>query len=159
VRINCRFDYYSLEDLIEIVRQRANALKWNYESDEVLKIIAQRAKKTPRLALNTNLQMCRNVTRSYDRNIITLTDVYKAFNYLQIDELGLDKLDRSYLKILLKSGRAHLGVISSKLALPSLTIQRVVEPYLFKEGLITKDRSSLRLITREGMEHIEKTDM
>ncbi len=159
MRIYCRFNYYLLEDLIGIVRQRANALKWRYESDEVLKTIAQRAKKTPRLALNTNLQMCWNVTRSYDRNIITLTDVNEAFNYLQIDELGLDKLDRSYLKILLECGRTHVGVISSKLTLPSLTIQRVVEPYLLKEGLITKDNSYLRVITREGKEYIEKINM
>ena len=159
MRIYCRFNYYSLEDLIGIVRQRANALKWRYESDEVLKTIAQRAKRTPRLALNTNLQMCWNVTRSYDRNIITLTDVHEAFNYLQIDELSLDKLDRSYLKILLECGRAPLGVISSKLTLPSLTIQRVVEPYLLKEGLIAKDKSYLRVITSEGMEHLKKTEV
>jgi len=159
MRINCRFNYYSLEDLTEIVRQRVNALKWRYESDEILEIIAQRAKKTPRLALNTNLQMCWHVTRSYDRNLITLADVYEAFNYLQVDELGLDKLDRSYLKTLFECGRTNLGVISSKLALPSLTIQRIVEPYLLKEGLITKDTSYLRVITKEGIEHIEKTDM
>ena len=45
MRVHCRFEYYSVEDLIEIVRQRAEALKWRYESDEVLRIIAQRAKK------------------------------------------------------------------------------------------------------------------
>ena len=154
MRIYCRFNYYSLADLIQIVRQRANALNWQYKSDEVLRTIAQRAKQTPRLALNTNLQMCWNVTRSHDRDVITIEDVREAFHHLQIDTLGLDKLDRSYLEVLLECGRIPLGVIGSKLSLPSLTLQRVVEPYLFKEDLITKDKSSLRIITEKGRKHM-----
>jgi len=159
MRIHCRFNYYSVEDLIGIVRQRADALNWQYESDEVLRIIAQRAKKTPRQALHRNLQMCWNVVRSYDRDEITLEDVYEAFGHLQIDELGLDQLDRSYLEVLLESGRSSLGVLSSKLSLPALTIQRVVEPYLLKESFITKAKSSVRIITEKGRKHIENTSL
>jgi len=154
MRIYCRFTYYTLEDLIEIVRQRAHALQWPYESEEVLTIIAQRAKGIPRLALNTNLQMCWNVTKSCDREMITLADVHAAFRYLQIDELGLDELDRSYLRILEEYGQVSLSVLSSKLSLPAATIQRVVEPYLLKEGFILKQKSSLREITAKGKKHI-----
>jgi Holliday junction DNA helicase RuvB len=157
MRIYCRFDYYSIEDLIEIVRQRTAVLNWQYESDEVLRVIAQAAKRTPRLALHRNLQTCWHVTRSHDRNVITLADVHEAFCHLQIDDLGLDQLDRSYLKILLEYGRLSLGVLSSKLSLPILTIQRVVEPYLLKEDFITKDKSSFRVITPKGVEHIKNT--
>jgi Holliday junction DNA helicase RuvB len=155
MRIYCRFDYYSDEDLTEIVRQRADALKWRYESDDVLRIIAQAAKKTPRLALHRNLQTCWNVAMSHERNVITLADVNEAFRLLQIDDLGLDQLDRSYLKILSEHGRLSLGVLSSKLSLPSLTIQRVVEPYLLKENFITKTTASARLITEKGIKHLE----
>lgn len=159
MRIYCRFDYYSADDLLEIVRQRANALNWEYESEDVLQIIAQRAKGTPRLALNQNLQMCWYVARSHDHDVITLEDVRKAFYHMQIDELGLDQLERSYLKVLLESGRSSLGVLSSKLSLPALTIQRVVEPYLLKEGFITKDKASVRVITEKGRKHIENTSL
>ncbi len=159
MRIHCRFNYYSVEDLIGIVRQRADALNWPYESDEVLRIIAQRAKKTPRQALHRNLQMCWNVVRSYDRDEITLEDVHEAFCHLQIDELRLDQLDRFYLEVLLESGRSSLGVLSSKLSLPALTIQRVVEPYLLKESFITKAKSSIRIITEKGRKHIENTSL
>jgi Holliday junction resolvasome RuvABC ATP-dependent DNA helicase subunit len=155
MRIYCRFDYYSIEDLIEIVRQRTEVLNWQYESDEVLRVIAQAAKRTPRLALHRNLQTCWHV--SHDRNVITLADVYEAFCHLQIDYLGLDISDQSYLRILLEHGRLPLGVLSSKLSLPALTIQRVVEPYLFKEDFVTKDKSSFRLITQKGIEHIKNT--
>jgi Holliday junction resolvasome RuvABC ATP-dependent DNA helicase subunit len=159
MRIHCRFDYYSADDLVEIVRQRANVLKWGYESDAVLQIIAQRAKGTPRLALNRNLQTCWYVARSHDRDVITLEDVREAFYHMQIDGLGLDQLDRSYLKILLETGRSSLGVLSSKMSLPALTIQRVVEPYLLKEGFITKDKSSVRVIREKGRKHIENTSL
>ncbi|MHC4727943.1 MAG: Holliday junction DNA helicase RuvB C-terminal domain-containing protein [Planctomycetota bacterium] len=157
MRIYCRFNYYSVEDLTEIVRQRANALHWRYEPDEILQIIAQRAKGVPRLALNMNLQTCWYVAKSHDRDVITLEDVHEAFGHLQIDELGLDQLDRTYLGTLLECGQSSLGVLSSKLSLPVLTIQKVVEPYLLKEGFITKEKSSVRVITEKGRKHIENT--
>ncbi len=87
-----------------------------------------------------------------------LKDVHEAFRYLQIDELGLEQLDRSYLKILLECGRSSLEVLSSKLSLPAFTIQRVVEPYLLKECFITKDKS-VRVITEKGKNHIENTSL
>jgi len=155
MRIYCRFTYYALHDLIEIVRQRTHALDWKYESEEVLHIVAQRAKKTPRRALHVNLQMCWNVAKSHDHNVITLQDVHEAFHHLQIDELGLDGLDRSYLKVLHENGALALNVLSSKLSLPAPTLQRVVEPYLLKEGFILKDRASLRLLTAKGRNHLE----
>ena len=159
MRIHCRFKYYSVEDLIGIVRQRTEALKWQYESDEVLRIIAQRAKRNPRQALHRNLQTCWYVAQSCGRDVITLEDVREAFYHLQIDELGLDQLDQSYLEILLECCQSTLGVLSSKLSLPALTIQRVVEPYLLKEGFIIKGKSSVRVITEKGRKHVESTSL
>jgi Holliday junction DNA helicase RuvB len=156
MRITCRFDYYSAEDLTKIVRQRAEALGWRYESDEVLRIVAERAKRTPRLAINTNLQTCWNVTTSCDRAVITLEDTMEAFRLLQVDELGLDKQDRSYLKVLLDRGPSYLGVLSSMLALPTQTIQKNVEPYLFREGFAIKDKSLRRTLTEKGRTHISE---
>ena len=51
-RTVCRFDYYSTDTLTDIVKQRADALNWNYESIDVLHQIAQRAKQTPRQSLD-----------------------------------------------------------------------------------------------------------
>jgi len=157
MRICCKFEYYSVKDLVEIVRQRANALNWQYESDGVLRIIARGAKGTPRLALNRNLETCWYVTISHNRNVITLQDVYEAFHHLQIDEFGLDKRDRSYLMLLCEGGPSKLCVLSSRLSLPSLTLQRVLEPYLLKEGLVIQDDSSMRAITRKGRQYLETT--
>ncbi|UCH69674.1 MAG: AAA family ATPase [Candidatus Bathyarchaeota archaeon] len=159
MRIHCRFKDYSVEDIAEIVRQRLRCLNWQCESDEVLQIIAKRAKRNPRQALHRNLQMCWHVTKSRDcdRNVISIEDTHAAFCYLQIDELGLNPLDRNYLTMLHEYGQSTLGVLSAKLSLPPLTIQRVVEPYLLKENFIIKDKSSVRVITQKGRKHIEST--
>ena len=158
MRIYCRFDYYRLDDLINIVKQRADALGWQYESIEVLTEIATRAKQTPRLALNRNLQMAWNVCSSNDRSIITVDDVYEAFRLLNICSLGLDSIERAYLKELCKRKRMKLNVISSKIGLPRQTISSVIEPFMLRTELIEKLGSD-RAITIKGREHIENIDI
>jgi len=159
MRIECRFKDYSVEDLVQIIRQRVEALNWHYESSEVLRIVAQRAKRNPRQALHRNLQMCWDVARSHGRDLITLGDVGEAFYHLQVDELGLEQSDRAYLAILCECRQAPLGELSAKLSMPALTIQRIVEPYLLKEGFVTKGKSSVRVITQKGKRHIQNTTM
>jgi len=155
MRIYCRFHRYSVSDLVEIVDQRAKTLGWSYESREVLWKIAERAKGTARLALNRNLQGCWEMAQSHDHDSITTTDADGAFFYMKIDNLGLDETDREYLQILAMDGHVALNVISSKLGLPSKTIQDIIEPYLIRENLVTKDRYSMRVITQEGRNHVE----
>ena len=158
MRIYCRFTHYSIEELTEIIRQRAEALKWKYASHQILRTIAERAKNTPRLALNRNLQMAWNVCVSHDRDIITAEDVQEAFRLLQIDELGLDQLERSYLRILSESGMSKLNVLSSRLSLPRQTISTVIESSLLKLGLIEKGKFSERILTGKGKKHLETTE-
>ncbi len=155
MRVYCRFEHYSIDNLIEIIRQRALALKWELESEQVLIEIAKRSKKTPRLALNRNLQQCWNVCSAQGRTIITMQDVSDAFRLLQIDELGLDEIERRYLRILLDNGPTALNVISSKLALPTQTIKTVLEPFFLQEGLIQKNKGSHREITSSAEEHLK----
>ncbi len=158
MRIYARFEHYCLEDLVEIIRQRTLALKWDIESEQVLTEIAKRSKKTPRIALNRNLQQCWNVCSAQGRSVITMNDVVEAFRLLQIDELGLDELERNYLRIL-QHGPTALNVISSKLALPTQTIKTVLEPYLLQENLIQKNKCSHREITSLGKNHIENCNL
>jgi len=159
VRIMCRCRHYSQKDLIEIIRQRALALRWDVESEQVLVEIAKRSKKTPRIALNRNLQMCWNVCSSQCRNVITMDDVLEAFRLLNVDSLGLDELERRYLELLRDNGPTALNVISSKLGgLPSQTIKNVIEPYFLQEGLIAKEKNSHRSITPIAEEHLRSLD-
>jgi Holliday junction DNA helicase RuvB len=157
MRVYCRFEYYSVDDLVEIVRQRVQALRWECESPEILRTIAQRAKGTARQALNRNLQMCWQVAKSHDRDLITSADLDEAFHHLQIDEFGLEDIDRRYLRALAESGHASLNVLSAKLGLPSRTIQDVVEPYLIRASFVTKERSSVRVLSEQGRNHLRTT--
>ena len=159
IRIYCRFEHYALDDLVYIIRPRALALSWDVESEQVLVEIAKRSKKTPRIALNRNLQMCWNVCSSQGREVITIDDAYEAFRLLNIDELGLDELERNYLKILYQNGPTPLNVISSKLALPTQTIKTVLETYLLQENLIQKNKYSHREITSLAYEHIRNCEI
>lgn len=159
MRICCRFDYYSIEDLVEIVRQYADFLNWAYESDNILWTIARRAKGTPRLALHRNLQTCWYTAIGRERKIITQEDTDEAFRCLNIDCLGLDYLDQAYMKAILQYGDSALGVLASRLLTQPRTLQTVVEPYLFRENLIGKDNRSRRILTQKGKDHIEATLM
>jgi len=156
MRIYCRFNYYSIEDLTNIVKQRADSLSWKYENEEVLETLAMRAKQTPRLALNRNLQMAYNVSTSHNHEMITMADVEEAFKLLKIDELGLDTLERQYLRTLL-NGSTKLNVIASKTGLPVATISNVIEPFLLREALLDKNGST-RMITEKGKQHILHTE-
>lgn len=158
MRFHCRFDYYQIQDLIKIVKKRADALQWQYESEEVLEIIAKRAKGTPRLALETNLHHSWSQAVRNQRNIITVQDVHEALGILQIDEEGLDQADRSYLDVLYRYGASPLNIISSRLSKPESTVSRVLEPYLIRNDFVIKDKHSLRIITSKGKAHLEKTN-
>jgi len=154
MRIYCRFNYYSIDDLTGIVKQRADALRWEYESLDVLAEIAKRAKNTPRIALNRNLQMAYSVASSDNRAVITKSDIIQTFKLLEVDELGLDSLERSYLFELSKHKSMKLNVIASKVGLPRQTVATVIEPYLLRTELIEKIGSD-RAITTKGKKHIE----
>ena len=158
MRIYGRFSYYNIEDLTNIVKQRADALRWLCESIEVLTEIAKRAKQTPRLALNRNLQMAWNVCSSNDRNVITMNDVFEAFRLLNICSLGLDSIEKAYLQELSNHKSMKLNVVASKIGLPRQTISSVIEPYLLRTELIEKIGSD-RAITIKGREHIENQDI
>jgi Holliday junction DNA helicase RuvB len=154
-RLICRTDYYDDETLADILAQRAYALGWEIESQEVLYEIGRRSKATPRIAIQRNLQMAWNIACSNNRTVITMDDVNKAFYLLQIDPLGLDTIERNYLTELSKHKSMKLNVIASKLGLPARTISSVIEPYLLRQELIYKDGSN-RVITDKGKEHIQR---
>lgn len=155
MRVYCQFNYYSVDDLADIIRQRAAALHWPYDSPDIPYQVAQRAKGTARVALNRILQTAWQVAQSHDHDAIIPTDLEEAFHHLRLDDCGLDDTDRRYLSILAQDGHAPLNVLSARLGLPSLTIRNVVEPYLLRKGLVTKDRSAMRVLTERGRSQFE----
>jgi Holliday junction DNA helicase RuvB len=156
MKIYCRFDYYRVDDLANILRQRAERMGWKWETPEIFTIIAKRSKRTPRLAIR-HLETCYHVARSEGVDMITMDHVRKAFKLSETDDLGLDHLERSYLKLLGETNKLPLNVVASRLGLPSRTIQEVIEPYLLQIGFLSKE-GSVRILTEKGKQHIQSSN-
>ncbi len=153
MKLTLRFEYYSDEELTQMLRHRCKGLNWEVDQ-AVLPLIARRSRGIPRIALKL-LQSCRRVARSQGDHLITLGHWEHACHLEQIDELGLGPLERKYLS-LLAEGPTRLNVIASILGLPTRTVAEVTEQFLIRSGLIDKDRSGMRQLTAKGLEHARK---
>jgi len=151
MKLVLRFEFYSVDDLTTLVKQRSHALGWGAE-EGVFPLVASRARGTPRLALRL-LQSCRRVCRSEGERTISLAHLEKACLLEGIDLLGLGPTEQRYLCILAE-GDSRLNVIASRLGLPSRTVSQVTEPFLLRAGLIVKDDQSRRQLTALGREHL-----
>jgi Holliday junction DNA helicase RuvB len=151
MKLLLRFDFYSEEDLTTLLVQRIKALGWAVEG-EVLPLIAQRSRGTPRLALRL-LQSCRRVCRATNVKHMQADHLEKACLLEQLDPLGLGPTEQHYIRIL-ADGSNRLNVIASILGLPARTVSQVTEPFLIRMGLIAKDDQGRRLLTDKGRAHL-----
>lgn len=151
MRLLLRFDFYTAEELTVLLLQRSRALGWSIH-EELLPLIARRARGTPRLALRL-LQACRRVCRAGGENTITADHLHRACELEQIDDIGLGPTEQRYLAVLAE-GACRLNVVASMLGLPGRTVSQVVEPFLLRAGLIVKDDAGRRELTSLGREHL-----
>lgn len=151
MKLVLRFQFYTVEDLTTIVKQRSQALRWKVD-EEVLPLIASRSRGIPRLGLRL-LQSCRRVCRSEGESTITQQHLERACLLEGIDALGLGPVEQQYLMILAERD-TRLNVIASKLGLPPRTVSHVTEPFLLRFGLICKDDQGRRQLTALGRKHL-----
>jgi Holliday junction DNA helicase RuvB len=151
MKLVLRFDFYVVEELTTLVRQRCQALRWPVE-EAVFPMIAQRSRGTPRLALRL-LQSCRRVCRAEGGATITLKHMLRACRLEQIDGLGLGPTEQQYLGIVME-GATRLNVIASRLGLPARTVSQVIEPFLLRAGLCFKDDQGRRHLAALAREHL-----
>lgn len=152
MKLVLRFQFYSVEELTTLVKQRSLGLRWSAH-EEVFGQIAQRSRGTPRLGLRL-LQSARRVCRSEGDSTITQRHLERACLLEGIDALGLGPVEQQYLMVLAERD-TRLNVIASRLGLPPRTVSQVTEPFLLRAGLIAKDDQSRRLLTARGREHLE----
>jgi len=153
MKLMLRFVFYTTDELTVMLAQRIHALGW-VVSREVVPLIAQRARGTPRLALRL-LQSCRRVCRSQGEKTIEQRHLETACLLEQIDGLGLGHVEQHYLRIL-ADGPNRLNVIGSMLGLPARTVSQVTEPFLLRMGLVVKDDQGKRVLTEKGRDHLSK---
>jgi holliday junction DNA helicase RuvB len=151
MKLVLRFQFYSIEELTVLVKQRSQGLRWKVD-EEVFEQIAQRSRGTPRLGLRF-LQSCRRVCRSEGKSTITQEHLERACSLEGTDALGLGPVEQQYLMILAERD-TRLNVIASRLGLPPRTVSQVTEPFLLRAGLIGKDDQGRRQLTALGREHL-----
>src|SRR5215510_1281862 len=134
-----RLDYYVAEDLQKIVVRSARLLNVEIEEAGAFEI-ARRSRGTPRIA-NNLLRRVRDYAEVRHDGRITVEVADKALAMLEIDQNGLDEMDKRILEaIITKFGGGPVGVNSLAVAVgeESDTLEEVYEPYLIMEGYLKR---------------------
>jgi Holliday junction DNA helicase RuvB len=134
-----RLDYYPPEDLFKIVMRSARILEIEIEKDAAREI-ARRARGTPRIA-NRLLRRVRDFAQIEGDGTITLAVTQLALERLDVDERGLDEMDkRILLTVIEKFNGGPVGINSLAVAVgeESDTIEEIYEPYLIQEGFLKR---------------------
>ncbi|MBV9159770.1 MAG: Holliday junction branch migration DNA helicase RuvB [Candidatus Kaiserbacteria bacterium] len=148
-----RLQYYSVEEIAEILRRSAKILGIDIDKDSLMEI-SRRSRATPRTA-NYLLKRARDFAEVNSEKLDIKT-VKKALALLEIDEIGLNQIDRDILTILVEKfngGPVGLKTIAASLSEEEATIEEVHEPYLMQVGLLERTPRG-RIVTKKGYEHI-----
>src|SRR5688572_19959126 len=149
-----RLDFYSQEALEHIITRAAQMLKVPIE-EQGTKVIARRARGTPRVALRL-LRRVRDYAQVRAEGVITEEVALEALSLLEIDELGLDDIDRRVLfAIIDKFGGGPVGLetIAAAISEEADTIMDVYEPYLLQLGFLERTPRG-RVATARAYEHM-----
>lgn len=154
--VMCNLDFYEPEDLKEIVLRSANII--NIEVNEKgADEIAKRSRGTPRIA-NRLLKRVRDYAIVKGEGIIDLKTADEALKMLEIDEIGLDKLDRRILNTIIdfyKGGPVGLDTLAASIGEEKGTIEDVYEPYLLQIGYLNRTPRG-RVVSELGYKHVKK---
>lgn len=134
-----RLELYSIEDLTTIVRRSSKILNVKIE-EEAAKEIARRSRGTPRIA-NRLLKRVRDYAVVLGNGSVTLEIAKHALNKLEIDEIGLDEIDRKLLETMIVqySGRpVGIEALAVTIGEEIDTIEDVYEPYLIQIGFMAR---------------------
>jgi holliday junction DNA helicase RuvB len=149
-----RLDYYGDDDLGAIVRRSARLLGVEIDG-EGSAALAARSRGTPRIA-NRLLRRVRDVAQVRGHATVDRTVAEEALELLEVDELGLDELDRQLLRRLAETfeGRpVGLGTLADSVGESPDTIEDVYEPYLLQEGLLKRTPRG-RVATPRAYRHL-----
>ncbi|MBV8067896.1 MAG: Holliday junction branch migration DNA helicase RuvB [Candidatus Eremiobacteraeota bacterium] len=147
-------DYYSVDELERIVRRSAGVLGVPIEADAA-RMVAARSRGTPRIA-NRLLRRVRDFAEVRADGRITATITDEALQREGVDSLGLDRLDRAFLRTIVeqyRGGPVGIAAIAATLTEDAETLEDVVEPYLLKQGFVTRTANGRRA-TAQAHEHL-----
>jgi Holliday junction DNA helicase RuvB len=152
--ITHHLNFYEPDDIEQIISRSARILSIEI-NDEAKKEIANRSRRTPRIA-NRLLKRVRDYCEVKGDGRITLEHCLEAMKMLEVDSLGLDFIDRRILETIIhkfKGGPVGLNTLAAATGEEADTIENMYEPYLMQLGFL--DRSPRgRIVTALGYEHL-----
>ncbi len=149
-----RLELYTPDELAEIVTRSANVLGIGIERDGATEI-ASRSRGTPRIA-NRLLKRARDFAEVMGDGVITKQTADLALARMEIDEVGLDNIDRQLLTAMIRNyggGPVGLETIAAAIGEEAITIEDVYEPYLMQQGFLSRTPRG-RVVTPAGYKHL-----
>jgi len=152
--VSLRLDFYKVEELMKIVLRSSQVLNIRIHEEAALEI-AKRSRGTPRIA-NRLLKRVRDFAEVEGDGTITIEIAKNALTLMDVDEKGLDKMDRFILlTIIQKFQGGPIGIESLSVAVSEEkdTIEEVYEPYLIQEGFLKRTPRG-RVVTPRAYSHL-----
>lgn len=152
--IPTRLEFYTTEELTEVVRRSAKLLDLKI-SDDGAREVAARSRGTPRIA-GRLLRRVRDFALVAERDTVDAVAADAALNRLQVDDRGLDTMDRRYLMCIgdtYSGGPVGIETLAAALSEPRDAIEDIIEPFLMQVGLVQRTPRG-RTLSPDGWKHI-----
>ena len=152
--MNLRLELYTPEELAKIVTRSATILGMDIEPEGAMEI-ASRSRGTPRIA-NRFLRRVRDFAQVMCNGVITKEAADLALQRLEVDQLGLDTIDRRMLTAIIRNyggGPVGLETLAATIGEEAVTLEDVYEPYLMQLGFLTRTPRG-RCVTALAYEHL-----
>ena len=146
-------ELYDEESLKQIIVRSADILNIRIENEGALEI-ARRSRGTPRIA-NRLLKRVRDYAQVVEKGVITWEVAKKGLEILEIDELGLDSVDRRLILTLIENfngGPVGVDTLSAATGEERITIEDVYEPYLLQIGFLNRTPRG-RVVSKKAYDH------
>lgn len=150
-------DFYEDSDIAQVVKRSAELLNIDIDKDAISEV-AGRSRGTPRIA-NRLLRRVRDYAQVHGSKKISLANSQAALQMYEVDELGLDRLDRSVLTALIErfnGGPVGLSTLAIAVGEEIETVESVAEPFLVRNGFMARTPRG-RVATSQGWLHIGRT--
>ena len=152
--VNLRLELYTTDELAEIVERSARILDIPIDPHGAIEI-AKRSRGTPRI-VNRMLRRVRDFAQIKGNGIITAEIADLALKALEVDELGLDNIDRRMLRSIIENfsgGPVGLETLAATIGEEAITLEDVYEPYLLQIGFLSRTPRG-RVATPKAYEHL-----
>ena len=150
-----KLDYYSIDDLCNIVKRTADVFEVEIDDDAALEL-AKRSRGTPRIA-NRLLKRVRDFALVNGDGIIDIDIAKESLKRLKVDSEGLDDTDHNLLKAIIyrfNGGPVGIDALASSIGEEVTTIEDVYEPYLLQNGFLKRTNRG-RIVTEKAYKHLK----